>query len=692
MKRFFSDLKPAPEKTTGFFLLLLGLGLAALAQLTLLRASDEGTYWNVARWLENPAKNASPLLGLILYALAGGALLAGLPSFKELFGAADPFPLAGQPAPNRPVRFGFWLTSLGLALLTALYVAQPARSQENGYGLAFLWLLSLFLFCLTVALASGWQFPHGRQILAWVQANRGEILLVSLIVTGAFLIRFWEVELHPYAFVNDEGEIGKVGQCFLTGACQNPFAIAWASQPALAFTPVAVSIALFGNTALAVRMVSLLTGTLAVLFTYLFARETFGKKTAWVAAVLLACLPYHVHFSRLGVDNIIDSLSAPALLWLIFRAARKGTPGGYLAAGIAAGLCMYTYPGTRLTPLLGLGAFGFILLRQPGFLRAQWKNLALCLLAACLTAAPINAVFYAAPSQFFARFNGEGLLQSGALQNEMRATGASAAAILTRQFLKSSLVFIATGGPSQFFNTPRAYYSAIGALFLMLGLFITARRSKDPRSLTLFLWFFAAILLGSTLTGGPPSNQRMLSSSSASAVLAAVGLVTCLEALALSSPSLRRAAPVLLAAVLLLNSQQDLTYYFRDYRAGNYFGDLSNEITFESRVYITPLGRTGNFYLIGAPMTMTVFGNFGYFSPEVTKADFNEVTREALAALPKDKDALFLAVPAREADLLKIETWIPGGREISEQRRAYPDQPLFSAYQITRAQLQAFQP
>jgi hypothetical protein len=690
MKRLLTELKLDPEKAPGFRLLILGLILAILAQFTLLQSSgDDAVYWNVARWGENLGNNTSPLPGLILYALAGAALLNGLRSFSELFGAT--YPISKQP-PAWPPRFGFWLTSLGISLLTALYAARPNLSNNNGYGLTFLWLLSILLFSITILLSSGWQIPGGQRIMDWLTANRNEILVVSLILTGAFLLRYFDVEFHPYSFINDEGEIGKVGQCILVGNCKNLFTISWASQPTLTFAPVALSVAIFGNTALAIRMVSILTGTLAVLFTYLFTRETFGKKAAWVAAILLASLPYHVHFSRIGVDNIIDSLSSSVMLWLVFRATRKGTPGWYLAAGIAAGLCMYTYPGTRLSLLLAFGALGFIALRTPGFLRVQWKNLVVFALAAFITAAPINAVFYTMPDQFFARFNGEGILQNGALQAEVRDTGISAATIIMRQFLKSSLVFIATAAPSQFYSSPRDYYSIIGAIFLMFGLFITARRILDTRNMTVFVWFFASIILGSTFTGGPPSSQRMLSSSPASAVIAAVGFVIFIEALQHSSAFLRRLAPILLLLALLINSSQDITYYFQEYRAGHYFEDPSNELTFESRAYITPLGKNGNFYLIGEPMTYASFGNFGYFSPDVSGVDFNKVTRENLAALPKDKDALFIAIPYREADLRNVESWIPGGQWIAENRRYQPEEPLLFAYKLTKAQLQAFQP
>ncbi len=691
MKKIIDHIAIPKSKSGDAALLVLSLTVAVTAQYTLyLSYSVDPAYWNVSEWLVMIGNNTTPLPGLMLYALAGFLLALSLRSLGETLTPLGELWHGTRPA--LPPRFGFWLTAFGLALLTASYTVQPEAAQTNGYALAFIWILSLALFSYSVLRQSGWQAPRLESIRAWPSQNRTELVLVLLLLLLAIVLRTYDLEIHPYSMINDEGEMGKGALCLLRGECRNIFAIGWASQPYAAYLPYALTVGLLGNDyALPIRLVSVTTGTLAVLFTYLFCREAFGKRTALVAGVVLAALPYHIHFSRLGVDNIVDSLSSALVLWLMSKALRTGTPGHYLLVGIVSGLCLYTYPGSRLAPALGLLAFGFAALTQRGLLRAQWRNILIFLAAALLTAAPLLGT-YQSNSEFNQRINSVGLLQGNRLQEEMENTGLNAAQVLAAQFFKSTMPFIISEGAFNFFSNPRAYFTPLAAVFLMLGLAVAVWKLRDLRLLVLLAWFFAPIVLGSALTVGPPSHQRMLGSAPAAAILVALGLVTVAQALGGLNQFLRRLAPVLVLVVLLFTGYRDMVFYFGEYRAGHIFEDLSNEITYESRTLIRSLEGQGQLLLIGAPMTRIFFGNFDYFNPDVEKHDFNEVTPQALASLPKDKDALFLAIPYRESDLRLIAEWLPGGTWIAERRRNQPDYPLYFAYKVSKEQLQSYQP
>lgn len=688
MKKVIDLIGIPKSKGGGAALLFLSLAVAVTAQYTLyLSYSVDPAYWNVSEWFLMVGNNTTPIPGLMLYALAGLLLAFSLRSLGETLPPMRELWHGTRPA--LPPCFGFWLTAAGLALFTISYTIRPQAAQDNGYALAFAWILSLVLFSYSVLRQAGWQPPR---LDARLSQNRPELAAVLSLLILAIVLRIYDLEIHPYSMVNDEGEMGKGALCLLRGECRNIFAIAWASQPYVAYLPYALTVGLFGNDyALPIRLVSVTTGTLAVLFTYLFSRETFGKRTALVAGVVLAALPYHIHFSRLGVDNIVDSLSSALVLWLMIRALRTGSPGHYLLAGIVSGLCLYTYPGSRLAPALGLLTFSFAALTQRGLLRAQWRNILIFLVAALLTAAPMLGT-YQSNSEFNQRINSVGLLQGNRLQEEMEYTGLNAVQVLVAQFFKSTMPFIISEGAFNFFSSPRAYFTPLAAVFLMLGLAVAVWKLRDLRLLVLLAWFFAPIVLGSALTVGPPSHQRMLGSTPAAAILVSLGLVTVAQALGGLNQLLRRLTPLLLLAILLFTGYRDVVFYFGEYRASHLFEDLSNEITYESRTLIRSLEGQGRLLLIGAPMTRIFFGNFDYFNPDVEKHDFNEVTPEALARLPKDQDVLFLAIPYRESDLHLIAEWLPGGTWIAERRRNQPDYPLYFAYKVSKEQLQSYQP
>lgn len=676
-------------KLKNFSVLLTSLFLAAGAQITLILASDQQDFWFPEKWLTNIGNNTSPLPGLILYFFSGVLFITGLKR-SEL----PSVPIRITEKQNLPGKkhFGFWITSFALSFLACYYTSQGSIHDQNGYGFAFLWILSLCLFIYSVIAGKEVKSFKFQQVNDWIKTNKKEFISAGILVLLALILRIYDLELHPYSIVNDEGEMGKGALCILSGVCNNLFTIGWASLPIFTYLPYAFSISIFSNTGFALRIVSAAAGTLSIIFTYLLARELFNKKTAITAGIILCGFSLQLHFSRLGVINIIDSVSYPLLIWLTVRAVRTGKTGIYLLLGIFYGLSMMTYPGSRLAPVTSALLFVLIILKTPEFFKRQWQNLLILLTAAFLTFAPMGAFFYRNMDEFSSRMKMEGIFQNGSLLMEAQNSGQSQMFILFIHFLKSSLIYITSFAPVQFFNTPRSYFSPIAAIFFMFGLFIVFWKWKDPKYAILFTWFFAIVILGSTLTGGPPSSQRLLGSSPAAAIIASIGLISLTESLSRVNKITTFFSTILLVTCLCINFYQDMQFYFVEYRNGNYFEDTSNEITYESRTYISQLSGNGNFYLIGEPMEFVVFGNFDYFSPDVKKENFNDVSMVSLGKIAHDKDALFLAIPVRKSDLENIRQWIPGGQWIEVKRRYHPEETLFYGYKINRSSLEKFKP
>jgi 4-amino-4-deoxy-L-arabinose transferase-like glycosyltransferase len=688
MERFLAFQANNKQKFRGLTLLAAGIALAMTAQWTLTLSTEQPGFWDVRDWWRSLGDNSSPLPGLMLYALSGWVFIRGL----SLLGRVPTFITfsSSELQPHKP-RFGFWITSLGLAAVTA-YSAGSSSANEYGPTLTVTWLISIGLLIASVLTDENWRPASLMRVQEWFHTHRLELLVMTIIVIAAFFIRFQDVEFHPYSFVNDEGEMGNNGACIVGGSCHNLFDMGWAGQPMLAFLPIGISISIFGHTATAVRLISVILGSLAVLGTYLFTREVFSQTEAWVAAGLLATLPFHVHFSRIGVANIIDSLSTTAVLWLLYRGMKRGSTLYFLTAGILGGLCLATYPGTRLAPILGLCCIGYIALRTRGFLKAQMRNIIIFILALAITGAPILGYFYTHPDYFFARMNSEGIFQNHAFQNEIQ-NGKTAIEVLTGQFMKSSLVFILTSAPSNFYNSPKPYLTPVAAIFFMLGMAYTLWHIKEERYLTVFIWFWVAIILGSTITGGPPSSQRMLMSTPALAIITALGVSKAAENIPQKSQFTRWAGTIMLFVFVVFVGYQNINFYFYEYRSGHYFEDPTNEFTYETGALIAPLHTNGRFYLIAEPSVPYLsFANFNFFSPDVEKAYFNEVTPQALAALSKDKDALFIATAGRKTDIEQLALLLPGGEWNEVRRRTQPDQVLFYSYKVKQSNLQALKP
>jgi hypothetical protein len=358
----------------------------------------------------------------------------------------------------------------------------------------------------------------------------------------------------------------------------------------------------------------------------------------------------------------------------------------FLAAGIVGGLCFYTYPGTRLAPAIGMLAIGYIVLKNHRALKDHVFHIFIFIFSLIVTVAPIAAYFMANPAVFFGRMQEEGIFQTQSIH------AGNVVGILTEQFMRSSLVFILTSAPTNFFSSPRPYLTPLAAIFFVLGLCYTVWRIREERYFILFIWFWAAILLGSTFTGGPPTSQRMLMSTPSLAIITAIGICRFTENIIKTFRYSARLQALCLLIFIGWVFYKDVNYYQYEYRLNHYFEDATNEFTYETATEISQLHSDGRLYLLADPLENYLsYANFNYLSPDVKKVALNEVTLQSLAELPRDEDALFIATPDRADDLRKIATLIPGGTWNEVQRRFQPIYALYYSYKIQPANLlQAF--
>jgi hypothetical protein len=152
-------------------------------------------------------------------------------------------------------------------------------------------------------------------------------------------------------------------------------------------------------------------------------------------------------------------------------------------------------------------------------------------------------------------------------------------------------------------------------------------------------------------------------------------------------------APICLLVFVLFVGYQNISFYFGEYRIGHFFEDPTNELTYETHTLISPLHTDGRFYLICDPdIPYLSFASFDFFSPDVEKKYFYEVSPQALALLPNDKDALFVATADRKLEVEKLTQLIPGGEWSEFKRRNQPSETLFYSYKIKKSALQNFKP
>jgi hypothetical protein len=157
---------------------------------------------------------------------------------------------------------GMTLTALGLGGVTL-------RLPEVKWPRREVWLLlALFIFAFAVRLHQ----------LDWLRASFDEAIPINAIVN------IW----------NPSDSVGIV------------------TQPSSYVTTLvfsqwqALAISIVGKNIIGLRIFSVVIGALSVVGMTLLARDLFDKRTGWIAGLLLAVFPPHVHFSRIALLHIAD--------------------------------------------------------------------------------------------------------------------------------------------------------------------------------------------------------------------------------------------------------------------------------------------------------------------------------------------------------------------------------------------------
>jgi len=139
--------------------------------------------------------------------------------------------------------------------------------------------------------------------------------LVLLLVVGAFALRAWRIDTIPWTLGGDEGSQGLWARDVIEGRLPNMFATGWLSVPNLSFFWQAGWFKLLGDNLIGLRLPWAVVGTFTVLGTYLLVRRQFDRRQALLTAFLLATYHFHIHYSRLGSNQVADPLF---VVWVLY--------------------------------------------------------------------------------------------------------------------------------------------------------------------------------------------------------------------------------------------------------------------------------------------------------------------------------------------------------------------------------------
>lgn len=128
----------------------------------------------------------------------------------------------------------------------------------------------------------------------------------------------------------------------------------------------------FGESLVAVRLLSILAGVLTVFFAYLLAKELFTDRTALAAALFIGLAPFPVHYSQEIRMYSFLGLWLMIATYAYLRGSRQRSWGWWILFAVAAALAQYTH---------NLAAFYLVPLAITPILNRDWKSLRAVILA-----------------------------------------------------------------------------------------------------------------------------------------------------------------------------------------------------------------------------------------------------------------------------------------------------------------------
>lgn len=182
-------------------------------------------------------------------------------------------------------------------------------------------------------------------------------ILLIVIILGLFL-RIININNNPISLYGDELTITldaysllKTGQDQLGNAFPLTFQMG-AGRPAGYVYGSVPFIALFGPTALGVRLLSILSGLGIIILLFYLGKRLLGEKVGLAAAAIAAISPWDISLSRGGFEAHFALFLALLGVYLFLLARQK--PLFYIFSALSFGLTIHTYPTFKVSLLLFL--------------------------------------------------------------------------------------------------------------------------------------------------------------------------------------------------------------------------------------------------------------------------------------------------------------------------------------------------
>lgn len=436
------------------------------------------------------------------------------------------------------------MLSIALAVLISVYIGVRYSGE------AYITIVPILFWLWSILICFAALYPTQKNINFYF--THTWIALIVLLVI-AFFLRIFELKSFPIGFHPDENDfvdfaLRHVFNPDNMGVTINPLRTGNDSQPIIYHYILRLSVALFGFSTAGARISSVIAGTMAIAGGFLMVNEMAGRRMAWLTAILMTTYHYHIHFSRLALNNIWTTLLLPLTLGLFLVSWRKSWEIGMLLTGICLGASAYFYMGGYIVIFL-----------MPILIWQSWKktgdrtgwtiSIGKMLILALVIAAPLIAFALLYPQHFLDRAH----TIYGWYPEIVKANSASYWDYLIYQTIHSF-------GAYNFYADVTGFYAAdapllIGASSILFPIGVILAIYK--KQYFPMIWVFIVTILGGVMSAGTPSSSHFIGVIPAICWLVAIPIDWLIE----------YKHPYLACFLLVIIIITDLSFYFIIYAA-----------------------------------------------------------------------------------------------------------------------------
>jgi 4-amino-4-deoxy-L-arabinose transferase-like glycosyltransferase len=521
--------------------LIISIGLLLAGQLLLMSAGPtSGVMPDDVLHLNLPGDAA--LIGVGVLAMLGGALSFAVVTRRAAL--SDYSPLTISEAGSSWQR-GRWLVVIAVAGIALWLLALNALAAQADRAAA-LWLLALLVIG-----ACWWRIDRLRGVQLALHIERREALLLAAALIAVLVALAFQIGQIPNSLWGDEGAFFVNARDAARGAVTlDVLGFGTYNEPAFTTLWQSGWLSLLGANVTAWRLSSVLAAWLAAIPLYFLARETLGRRTAWLALAFYAISPWVLTYARMGYNAAQAILPVVLTLALTWLAVRRDSRFYMFLAGGAAGLSFFTPASARIALVLAPLWLSWMWITRRVSGRTIGRQLAAGVLGIVMVAAPpivngmahapeaylgkqvessFNNVFYArdfySEEQLFAWYN-----PIAAGQQQIFYDPQYYAPLIGRGVIRTALALHLPALVNENYLAG-ALAEPFGVLYLM-GLAWSVTRLRRAGYAIWPAWLLLGGFLTSALSAYPPRATLALPIAPALIVLSALGLVAIVDVLA----------------------------------------------------------------------------------------------------------------------------------------------------------------